>query len=386
MIPLQTSLIKATKNNDLSALEILAEDQAINGVDAREQTLLFYAVKAQSYTVLKWLLNTLDVNHSNHKNETPLMIASRIGDVTSIQLLLDHNADVRRCNDLRQTALMLASSKGDLESVLLLLEANASLNALDAMGESALFYAVRGRNKQIILKLLDDGINVHALNDQHHSIIHEIAHIGDVRLLDLLLSKEVHPYGLNIHKQSALHLATFKHHIEMVKRLLDLGLEPELKDHFGMTPKKYALDVADNELSTLFEHLPLNRDYVSYKLTYPLHHAIRTQAFDQAVVYIQKKRFEPLFDKYDKTPLFYAMMHQDAYLVDQLLDQGHPYDAFQKTGISLVMQSFYHQKSSIFDVLKKHRIFEKMTEIEREFLKNHPGLNRYINQDSTEGK
>lgn len=378
MIPLQSSLIKATKNNDLKALEILKEDHAIHGVDAREQTLLFYAIKAKSYHVLKWLIDFLDINHSNYKNETPLMIASRIGDSTSIKILLDHHADVRRNNDLRQTALMLAASKGDLESVSLLLDHQASIKALDAMGESALFYAVRGRNKHVLNRLIQKGIDIHALNDQHHSIIHEIAHIGDVRLLDVMLEHGVHPYSLNIHKQSALHLATFKHHIDMVRALLQLGLEPELPDHFGMSSKKYAMDVADSELSSLFENVPLNRDYVSYKLTYPLHHAIRIKAFDQAVVYIQKKRFEPLYDDYGKTPLFYAMMHQDAYLIDQLLEEGHPYDAYQKNGLSLIMQAFYHQKSSIFDVLKKYHIFEKMTPEDRTYLESHPSIKQYV--------
>jgi ankyrin repeat protein len=379
MKPLQSSLIKAAKNNDVDALEILSQEHGLSGVDAREQTLLFYAVKAQSYRVLNHLLSELDVNHANYKNETSLLIASRLGDVKAISRLLEAGADVRRSNDLKQTSLMLAAQKGSEESVKALIDAKVSINALDAMGESALFYAVRGRNKSIILHLINHGIHLYALNDQKNTIIHEIAHIGDVRLLDLMISKRVHPYGLNIHKQSPLHLATFKHHIEMVKALLDLGLEPELSDHFGMSSKKYALEVADLELSTLYEHLPLARKYVSYKLTYPLHHAIRTRHFDQAVVYIQKKRFDPLYDHYKKTPLFYAMMHQDAYLIDQLLSQGHPKDAFQESGISLVMQAMLYQKSSIFDVLKKYHMFDSLSDEEEAYLKNHPSIHTYLN-------
>lgn len=378
MVPIQSSLIKATKNNDVDALEILAQEHGLNGVDAREQTLLFYAVKSQSYRVIHVLLKTLDVNHCNYKNETPLLVAARIGDIKAITILLDHGADIRRSNDLRQTSLMLAAQKGDEACVQLLIERNASLNALDAMGENALFYAIRGRNKQVLETLIASGIQVHALNDQQNSIIHEIAHIGDTRLLELMIQKHVHPYSLNIHKQSALHLATFKHHIDMVKALLKLGLEPELKDHFGMSSMNYALDVADLELSTLFEHLPLDRNYVSYKLTYPLHHAIRTKQFDQANVYIQKKRFEPLYDLYKKTPLFYAMMHQDAYLVDRLLHEGHPLDAFQEKGISLIMQAFLLNKSSLYDVLKSHHVFESMTEVEKTYLETHPSLKSYL--------
>jgi len=70
--PLAASLIKATKNNDVEALKILAEDQALTGVDTREQTLLFYAVKSQSFRALEFLLDAgLSVNHTNYQYETP---------------------------------------------------------------------------------------------------------------------------------------------------------------------------------------------------------------------------------------------------------------------------------------------------------------------------
>ncbi len=380
MQPLATSLIKATKNNDVEALKILSEDHALTGVDTREQTLLFYAVKAQSFKTLDFLLNEgLNVNQTNYQNETPLHIAARIGDVTSVQRLLDASADVRMSNHHKQTPLMLAAAKGAHEIIDVLLDSGASLNALDAMGDSVLFYALRGRKRSILNRFIDAGAWVHHLNDQQHSLVHEAATLGEVRLLEVILEAGVSPYTLNIHHQSPLHLATFKRHISMVERLLDLGLEPNLTDHFEESPIKTATRLMDQELMTLFEAFPRHQSVVAYRLKTPLHHAIRTGEIDRAMVLMKKHTFDPLYDTYGKSALFYAVIRQDAYLVNALIEAGHPTDAFQTHGLSLVMMSLLYKQSSLLDVLKSHQLLKDLSPLEKTYVEKHPALKNYLN-------
>lgn len=380
MQPLATSLIKATKNNDVEALKILAEDHALTGVDTREQTLLFYAVKAQSFKALDYLLNEgLNVHQTNYQNETPLHIAARIGDITSVQKLLDAKADVRLSNHHNQTPLMLAAAKGAHEIIDILLASGASLNALDAMGDSVLFYALRGRKRSILTRFIDAGAWVHHLNDQQHSLVHEAASLGEVRLLDDILAAGVSPYTLNIHHQSPLHLATFKRHVPMVERLLNLGLEPTLRDHFEESPIKTATRLMDHELTTLFETFPRQQNVVAYRLKTPLHHAIRTGEIDRAMVLMKKPPFDPLYDTYGKSALFYAVIRQDAYLVDALIQAGHPTDAFQTEGLSLVMMSLLYKQSSLLEVLKAHHLLKDLTPLEKTYVDKHPALKNYLN-------
>lgn len=380
MQSLATSLIKATKNNDVEALKILSEDHALSGIDTREQTLLFYAVKAQSFKALDYLLKEgLPVNQPNHQHETPLHVAARIGDETSIDQLLEAGADVRISNHHKQTPLMLAAAKGAHEIIEVLLAAGASLNALDAMGDNVLFYALRGRKRSILNRFIEAGAWVHHLNDQQHSLVHEVASLGDVRLLDVILAAKVSPYSLNIHHQSPLHLATFKRHIPMVERLLDLGLEPSLTDHFEESPYKSALRLMDHELMTLFEAFPRHQNVVAYRLKTPLHHAIRTGEIDRALVLMKKPTFEPLYDTYGKSALFYAVIRQDAYLVDALLNAGHPTEAFQTDGLSLVMTALLFKQSSLLDVLKSHQLMRDLTPLERSYIDKHPALKNYLN-------
>jgi len=379
MVPLASPLIKAVKANDLEALKEAALEHSINGVDARHQSLLFYAVKAKSIPILEYLLDqSLEVNHINDYGETPLHVASRLGDEESLEKLLSHQADVRMTNQLRQTPLMLASLKGSKESVELLLSAGSALTPVDSMGENVLFYALRGRKRSILNRFIEKGAFVHVLNDQGHSLIHEVAQIGDIRLLERLNEAQVNPYTLNVHRQSALHLATFKRHHEMMDELLRLGLEPDFKDHFGQSPMRYASTIVDLDSVHRFEALKMDTSWVSYRLTYPLHQAIRNEHYDQALVYIKKGHFDPLYDRYGKTPLFYAMMHQDAYLVDALLKNHHPHEAFSKTGPSLVLTALMSQQISILEVLKSHGIFKTLSPEEEQYLATHASLEKFI--------
>lgn len=379
MIPLASPLIKAVKSNDLKALKEAVLDHSLNGVDARHQSLIFYAVKSKSMAVLPYLLEQhLDVNHVNDYGETPLHVAARLGDENSIAFLIAHGADVRMTNQLRQTALMLAALKGSKESVELLIEAGSTLTPVDSMGENVLFYALRGRKRSILNRFIEKGAFVHGLNDQGHSLIHEVAQIGDIRLLERLKEAHINPFSLNVHRQSALHLATFKRHHEMIEELLKWGLEPEFKDHFGQSPMRYAATIVDLDSLHRFEALKLDTAWVSYRLTYPLHQAIRTEEYDQALVYIKKGQFEPLYDRYGKTPLFYAMMYQDAYLVDALLRNHHPKDAFSKTGPSLVLTALISHQLSIIEVLKAHDLFKVLSPEETQYLNAHPSLEKFI--------
>lgn len=380
MRPLATSVIKATKNNDFEALKILSEDHTLHGIDTRDQSLLFYAVKAQSFRVLDYLIQAgLNVNHVNYQNETPLHVAARIGDERSLKRLLEAGADLRISNHHKQTALMLAAGKGAHEIIDILLKAGASLGALDAMGDNVLFYALRGRKRSILTRFIDAGAWVHHLNDQHHSLVHEAAQIGDVRLLEVVLEAGVTPYSLNIHHQSPLHLATFKRHVPMVQKLLELGLEPSLVDHFEESPQKNAERTMDQELITLFEAFPRHQQVVTYRLKTPLHHAIRQGDIDRALVHLTHQSFDPVYDIYGKSALFYAVMLQDAYLVDELLKAKHPRDAFQKTGLSLIMTALLFKQSSLLETLKSHQLMRDLSALEQSYIDKHPALKNYLN-------
>lgn len=107
---------------------------------------------AQSLQIL--LDNGMNVNLSNHKGNTLLMLASYHNSIDCVKLLLKHKADVNKVNDKNLTPLSGVCYKGYTEVAKLLLEAGADPDKTNGMGLSSVDFAVMFRRKDI-LQLLE---------------------------------------------------------------------------------------------------------------------------------------------------------------------------------------------------------------------------------------
>jgi hypothetical protein len=93
-------------------------------------------------------------NARDKSGYTPLLYASRRGDVELCRLLLDHGADPNAATpSLRMTPLHRAASTGNAAVVALLLAHGARADALDTAGNSAL-QAARAGGHDAVVKLL----------------------------------------------------------------------------------------------------------------------------------------------------------------------------------------------------------------------------------------
>lgn len=66
--------------------------------------------KKQTYITF-WLLRGADIEHTTPDSITPLMIASRFGNLDCVSLLLRRGADVRKTDNDEKTVLMLAAEE-----------------------------------------------------------------------------------------------------------------------------------------------------------------------------------------------------------------------------------------------------------------------------------
>jgi hypothetical protein len=90
------------------------------------------------------------------KLPTPLVMASRNGQVRVVKLLLDRGADVNvREKETETTALIAAAQQGHAEVVAVLLERGADVHAKDKAGKSALSEA-KHYNHEHVVKLLQE--------------------------------------------------------------------------------------------------------------------------------------------------------------------------------------------------------------------------------------
>lgn len=91
------------------------------------------------------------------QGNTPLMLASRIGNLDAARLLISRGAQINAANSLGETPLIMAVQRRDLAMTRLLLTQGADAAKRDiASGMSARDYAVRDGRSEAILKLMDE--------------------------------------------------------------------------------------------------------------------------------------------------------------------------------------------------------------------------------------
>lgn len=109
-------------NHDFKAFEkMLKEIEDINLYDKHGNSILFYTVKNNDLKYTKKILQKgIDVNHVNYSLQTPLLIASKIGNSKIIKLLLDYNAKIDTFDLYNQTPIDYAKQNNFYNSFLIL--------------------------------------------------------------------------------------------------------------------------------------------------------------------------------------------------------------------------------------------------------------------------
>ncbi len=101
------------------------------------------------------IAKNVDVNMEAKKKLTALMAASKFGQDTVLKLLLDAGADVNTCSLIGETALMLAAKKkNNIKTVELLLAHGIGIDIYlqDKNGKTAVDYAAEGPIKRLLIQ------------------------------------------------------------------------------------------------------------------------------------------------------------------------------------------------------------------------------------------
>ncbi len=142
--------------------------------------LMYLIINKTNINIIKDYItkNPDEINKTNAKNYTALMIAARysntISNIGTVKLLLECGADINLKNNIGLTALMLASiysnTDSNLDTVKILLEHGADINLQTRDGTTALMCAARNSNTYSNLEtvkiLLEHGadINLKTIN------------------------------------------------------------------------------------------------------------------------------------------------------------------------------------------------------------------------------
>ena len=221
---------------------------------------------------------------------TPLMFAAREGDVESAGYLLDAGADVNAIAGDGKNALSLAIFNGNYDIASFLIDRKVDVNNVDTQRFTPLFWAVDRRNMEtapnfpwmvtadplpLIKKMLDAGANPNALVNNtprarmragsprivFATALMRAAFSGDLELVKLLLSYGADPKVISSDGETMVSAAaglgfiqgyskgrTPAERLEVVKLFVELGLDVNQADDYGITPLMVAGNMGDTAI------------------------------------------------------------------------------------------------------------------------------------------
>lgn len=167
----------------------------------------------------------------------PLLRAALAGDAGTLRILLDKHASLDHYVGKDRSPLEAAASQGYLEACEVLIKHGAKADARDLKGSTPLHMACQNGSVAIAEMMLataggpaETEAMANLARDDGVTPIIIAAHNGSMELLEVLLSK-----GAQVTRQAtrgaptALHAAVQGGHVEMTKRLLDLGVDVNVK-------------------------------------------------------------------------------------------------------------------------------------------------------------
>lgn len=189
-----------------------------------------------------------------------LISAATQGDAAAVRRLLDAGVAVDGTDSIGRTALTAASYRARHEVTGLLVAAGADVNFQDASRQSAYLIATSEIGPDDGLELLRltlaHGADLAALDGYNGTGLIRAAHRGYVEIVRELLQTGIEVDHVNRLGWTALLDAIIlgnggPAHTEIVRQLLDAGADPNLADNLGVTPLAHAQTQGHEEIAQL---------------------------------------------------------------------------------------------------------------------------------------
>jgi ankyrin repeat protein len=205
---------------------VSGRDEDFEGV-----TALIYASAIGDYDTVELLVKyRANIRATNSHGATSLLLASRYGHSELVEFLLDKGSNVNTHDSSKWSALMVAAHYSHEKIVQILLDRGADINAVNDDGNTALIYSQKSVdcNDKILKLLLERGAEINISNKKGETALMKAAESGCKKNVEILLD-----HGSE--KKYALISAASHDHIEIVKLLLDLGVDINARDNKDRT-------------------------------------------------------------------------------------------------------------------------------------------------------
>ena len=229
--------------NDKRIIKLLLDNCKLDIKDIHYNNLYHYLIIRNNETnnnFIKYLYYNYNLNSYDNKNNnhyTPLLKSCLINNIEAANFFIRIGCDINTVNNNENTCLMYSCMNNNFEIIKILLEKNIDINKKDKQNDIALSYScgcdIRSNcNIEIIKYLIDKGADYNNLDIENNSLLMYSAGIST-------------PY------------TDFKIDINILKYLLDLGINPNIKNN----KDKNFYDILIEKDKNIFIEL-LNHNYI----------------------------------------------------------------------------------------------------------------------------
>ncbi|CAF3034247.1 unnamed protein product [Rotaria socialis] len=247
----QQAFVYAASTGSLDALEFMLTDNHystidINGTDyVHGETALTNAASHGHMNVIDYLITNhqADIDRTNSRQMTPLLLAVKNGMWSCVEYLLDHHASIEHCDKQKRTCLVIASSEGHLAVIDSLLEKGANVHHEDEEGLTSLSWACLKGHFHACETLLAHGSNINHEDINGRIPIDMASFYGDVQLVQLLIDHGSIVDHVDKNGMRALDRAIGCRNVAVVNCLL--------KKSVKLGPSTWALAAGKNDMMTI---------------------------------------------------------------------------------------------------------------------------------------
>lgn len=234
-----TALSLAAAQGHVDMVKLLMKwGEGAKGADFNAEGALTLAARSGRAEIVKLLIpkaGGVRLRNCGHY-ERRLMLGVLRGDLKAVKETTGRAASVECRTQGGDTPLALASALGNKEIVKHLLSKGANVDARMEDGSTALMAAAKNGHTDVATQLISAGADVNASDKDGNTVLALCAAKGQFEPIKVLLSKACLLTGTNGSGVTALHAAARAGHTEVVRQLIAGGADVNVRDKDGDTP------------------------------------------------------------------------------------------------------------------------------------------------------